>query len=287
MHLDAIRNHVFPTQRVSYTDKDTILYALSVGAGSDPLDPNQLRLVYEGSLSALPTIAAVLAHPGPWIAQPKFAVNYLKLLHGEQNLQVHRPLPPHGDIEVNYRVAAVVDKGEAKGALVYYEKTIQDAAQGDHYCTVLSTLFLRADGGCGSFGTPPAASPTHAGGAIDVVDEQQTWVGSALLYRLNGDYNPIHADPIAASKAGFDRPILHGLCTYGVVAYLLTRSVCNHDPTRLRSLGVRFTSPVFPGENIRLEGTRTAEGVHFQASVPARKQVVLSQGFALIAPPTV
>ena len=282
MKLDVIRDHVFPTRRLSYTHKDTILYALSVGAGADPLDPNQLRLVYEANLSALPSIAAVLAHPGPWITLPKFEVNYLKLLHGEQNLEVHRPLPPCGDIQVNYRVAAVADKGEGKGALVYYEKTIKDATSGESYCSVHSTLFLRADGGCGSFGSAPSSSPAHPGGAIDVRDELKTSVSSALLYRLNGDYNPLHIDPVAASKAGFDRPILHGLCTYGVVAYQLTRTVCGHDPTRLRSLGVRFSSPVMPGETIRLEGTRTKEGVHFQASAVERNQVVLSQGFARI-----
>jgi acyl dehydratase len=103
-----------------------------------------------------------------------------------------------------------------------------------------------------------------------------------LLYRLNGDLNPIHVDPVAARKAGFERPILHGLCTYGVVGYLLVRSVCGHDPARLRSLGARFSSPVYPGETIRVEGCRSDGGVNFQATVPERQQVVLSQGYARI-----
>jgi acyl dehydratase len=282
MNLQALRDHRFPSRRFSFGTKDTILYALSVGAGADPLDANQLRLVYEKSLVALPSMAAVLAHPGAWIAEPRFEVNFLKLLHGEQNLTVHRPLPPSGEIEANYRIPAVVDKGEGKGALVYFEKVLADAASGQTLCTVSSTLFLRADGGCGSFGAAPAPLPAAEPGQVEFADELQTPVNAALLYRLNGDLNPIHVDPGAAAKAGFPRPILHGLCTYGVVGYLLTRTVCGHEPARLRSLGARFSSPVFPGETIRLEGWRGQDGVHFQATVPGRSQVVLSQGFARI-----
>ena len=106
---------------------------------------------------------------------------------------------------------------------------------------------------------------------VEFCDELTTPLNSALLYRLNGDLNPIHVDPVAARKAGFERPILHGLCTYGVVGYLLTRSVCGHDPARLRSLGARFSAPVYPGETIRIEGCRSDGAVHFQATVPERQ----------------
>lgn len=281
MNLDALREHRFPTQRLRYTDKDTILYALSVGVGADPLDPHHLHLTYEQDLAALPTMAAVLAHPGMWVDNPKFGVNYLKLLHGEQNLTVHAPLPAQGEIDAEYGVRAVVDKGADKGALVYFEKVLRNAADGQPLCTVSSTLFLRADGGAGSFGTPPAALSAGSG-RIDFSDEITPPVGAALLYRLNGDRNPIHVDPAAAAKAGFARPILHGLCTYGAVGYMLVRSACGNDPARLKSLGVRFSSPVYPGETIRLEGERTAGGVYFSASVPARGQTVLTHGFAAI-----
>jgi acyl dehydratase len=283
MNLKALLAHRFPPQRISYGPKDTILYALSVGVGADPPDPDQLRLVYERSLCALPTMAAVLAHPGAWIANPAFEVDFPKLLHGEQNLAVHHPLPAEGEIEASYRVPAVVDKGRGKGALVYFEKTLSAARSGQVLCTVSSTLFLRADGGCGSHGTPPPPLPPEAPGPAGFADEIRTPVNAALLYRLNGDLNPIHVDPEAARKAGFDRPILHGLCTYGVVGYLLTRSVCGHDPARLQSLGARFTSPVFPGETIRIEGFRHSDTVRFRALVPERNQVVLSQGHARIA----
>jgi acyl dehydratase len=283
MNLQALLAHRFPPQRLRYDSKDTILYALSVGAGTDPSDPDQLRLVYEKNLCALPTMAAVLAHPGAWIANPAFEVDFLKLLHGEQNLTVHQPLPAEGEIEATYRIQAVVDKGKGKGALVYFEKRLANAGTRELLCTVASTLFLRADGGCGSHGTPPSPLPNDASATGQISDEIRTPVNAALLYRLNGDLNPIHADPEAARKAGFDRPILHGLCTYGVVGYLLTRTVCDHDPSRLRSLGVRFSSPVFPGETIRIEASREAEAVRFRALVPERGQVVLSQGYATIA----
>jgi len=288
MDLMALKAHRFEPQRIRYSFRDTILYALSVGVGADPLCPRQLRLTYEKGLVALPTMAGVLAHPGAWIANPAFAVNFLKLLHGEQNLTVHRSLPAEGEVAATYRVVAVVDKGRDKGALVYFEKVLTDVATGERYATVASTLFLRADGGCGSFGSAPAALPPEPLGpparAADksFVADLKTSVGAALLYRLNGDLNPIHVDPAAAAKAGFERPILHGMCTWGVAGYLLTRAVCGDDPARLRSFGARFSSPVYPGETIRVEGTRVDGGVQFRALVPSRDQVVLSQGFAAI-----
>ena len=165
---------------------------------------------------------------------------------------------------------------------MYFDKVLKDLATGEALCRVSSTLFLRADGGCGSFGTPPAASPPTADGEVKFADQLQTAVNAALLYRLNGDRNPIHADPEAAVRVGFSWPILHGLCTYGIAGYLLTRTVCDDDPARLRSLSVRVSSPVYPGETIRIEGRRSARAVHFEAVVPERNQVVLSQGYARI-----
>jgi hypothetical protein len=192
-------------------------------------------------------------------------------------------LPASAEIEASYSVPAVVDKGDGKGALVYFEKLLTNVGSGEQLCTVSSTLFLRGDGGCGSFGTPPATPAAVAMKPAEFSAELKTSLGAALLYRLNGDLNPIHVDPAAAAKAGFDRPILHGLCTYGVAGYLLVRTVCDHSPGRLKSLGVRFSSPVFPGETLRIEGFRGTQGVHFQASVPERNLVVLSQGFAALA----
>jgi acyl dehydratase len=282
MDLKALQQHQFAPRRVSYTDRDTMLYALSVGAGADPLAEQELGLVYERNLRALPTMAAVLAHPGAWIAQPQFAVNYLKLLHGEQNLLVHKTLPAQGEIEARYRVAAVADKGEGKGALVFFEKQLADSRSGELLCTVSSTLFLRADGGCGSFGEAPQPLPPTPAGKFETLGELQTEKRSALLYRLNGDRNPIHADPHSAAQAGFKQPILHGLCTYGCAGYLFLRHVCDYDTSRLAAFGARFSAPVMPGETLRLEGLRSGDGIFFQVLVPERNQVVLTQGFARI-----
>jgi acyl dehydratase len=282
MNLAALTGHKFPSQRVSYGIKDTMLYALTVGAGADPLDADDLKLVYEQDLRALPTMSAVIAYPGLWITEPQFAANYLKLLHGEQNLTISKPLPATAEVIGDYRVEAVVDKGADKGSLVYFAKEIRDAGTGELYCTASSTLFLRGDGGCGNYGTAPAPLPSEAAEGENFRDQYQTPANAALFYRLNGDMNPIHADPVAAGKAGFSRPILHGLCTYGVVGYLLTRSVCGHDPSRIRSLGVRFSSPVYPGETIRIDGTRTAQGAHFRAIAVERNQVVMTNGYARI-----
>lgn len=282
MNLTALTTHKFPTQRVSYAARDTMLYALSVGAGADPLNAWDLKLVYEKDLCALPSMATVLAYPGVWINEPQFRVDYLRLLHGEQDLTVHKTLPPQSEVLGESRVTAVVDKGPDRGALVYFAKEIRAANDRELYCTVSSTLFLRADGGCGNYGVPPTPLPSESVTGEKFHDQLRTTANMALLYRLNGDLNPIHVDPEIAGQAGFDRPILHGLCSYGVAGYMLVRSVCGHDPARLRSLGVRFSSPVYPGETLSIDGTRTTDGVHFRVTALERNQVVMTNGYARV-----
>jgi acyl dehydratase len=282
LDLASLTSHRFPEQRVRFTARDTILYALSVGAGSDPAREHDIGLVYEKDLKSLPTLATVLAHPGMWLTNPTFDASVAKLLHGEQRLEIARPLPAEGEIIAEHRIRAVVDKGRESGSLVYFEKRILDAQTRDPLCSSMQTFFLRGDGGCGNYGTPPAAllpAPTRA---ADLVDEMRTSASAALLYRLNGDWNPLHVDVSAARAAGFERPILHGLCVFGSVAYLLTRSLCDHDPRRIVSLAARFASPVFPGDTIRLEGCRDDDVLHFRVLVPERDQVALSHGVARI-----
>ncbi len=282
MNLTALTTHKFPTQRAGYAARDTMLYALSVGAGADPLNARDLKLVYEKDLCALPSMATVLAYPGDWINEPQFGVDYLKLLHGEQDLTVHKTLPPQTEVLGESRVTAVVDKGPDRGALVYFSREIRAASDRELYCTVSSTLFLRADGGCGNYGVPPAPLPSESVAGEKFHDQLRTTANMALLYRLNGDLNPIHADPVIAGQAGFDRPILHGLCSYGVAGYMLVRSVCGYDPSRLRSLGVRFSAPVYPGETLSIDGTRVAGGVHFRVTALERNQVVITNGYARV-----
>ncbi len=280
MNLNALRDHVFETTVTPYTDRDVMLYALSLGVCDDPLDENELPFVYEKNLRVIPSVSAVLAHPGAWIADKKFEVNFVKLLHGEQRARYTRPLPPSGELRGEYRIRAVVDKGEDKGALVYFDKILSDNGTGDHLCTVSSTLFLRGDGGSGSFGEAPEPLANVPDRAPDFNDELPIDKRAALLYRLNGDRNPIHADPDIARKAGFDVPILHGLCTYGICGYSLLRRAFGYDSARMKSLDLRFSAPVLPGETLQVQGWMNEGGVSFQARVRERDRIVISNGFA-------
>ena len=284
MNLQALLAHRFPSKRISYGPKDTILYALSVGVGADPSDPDQLRMVYERNLFALPTMAAVLAHPGAWIANPAFEVDFPKLLHGEQNLTVHRPLPAEGAIEASYRVPAVVDKGAGKGALVYFEKSLTDVASGELLCTVSSTLFLRADGGCGSHGTPPPAlsrGPARIGGVLGRdQDPGQRCAALPAQRRPEPDTRRSGRRPQGRVRPSDPARPLH-----------LWRGRLSADAhqsattiRRVSALSAHGSARrCFPGESIRIEGSRDADVVRFQALVPERNQVVLSQGYARIA----
>jgi acyl dehydratase len=262
------------------TRRDTMLYALSLGLGADPLDPDQLRFVYEEELQALPTMAVVLGYPGFWLKRPDTGVDWVKVMHAEQGLRIHKTLPVEGRLFGRTRVTDLVDKGASKGALLYSERQVTDAS-GELVATLSMTTFLRGDGGCGgstAAAKPPRPTPKRAPDlAIDLV----TLPSQALLYRLNGDYNPLHASPGVASKAGFERPILHGLATFGVVGHALLKSLCAYRPERLRAMEGRFSAPVIPGETIRTEIWRERDAVVFRARVGER--VVLANGRAEIA----
>lgn len=272
--------------RQTYTTRDTILYALGLGLGSDPMDPRQLRYVYEKDLVVLPTMAAVLASPGAWMRErTELGIDFLKLVHGEQGVTIHQPLPVSGTVVGESRVTRIVDKG--KGAVMHVEKTLTDADSGALLATAEQVLFLRGDGGFsgGRGGDAPAPSlPAVPESAPDTLLEVPTRPEAALIYRLSGDTNPLHADPTVAAKAGFPKPILHGLATWGNAARALVQQFADHDPSRLRGIRARLTSPVYPGETLVVEAWRVAEGeVAFRVRVIERDVVVLNNGRALIA----
>ena len=271
--------------RQTYTARDVILYALGVGMAQDPMDRDELRYVVEGDLRVLPSMAAVLAYPGFWIRDnPKLGIDPVRLVHGEQSVTLHQPLPAGGTVVGRTRVTRVVDKGAGKGALVQSEKRITDAASGALLATCESVTFCRADGGFSANGggdapgDPPQATPTTA---PELVLDMQTRPEAALLYRLSGDYNPLHSDPDVAAAAGFPRPILHGLATYGAACHGLVKGFCGYDPARLKSISARFSSPAYPGDLIRLECWKVGDEVAFRARAPARNVVVLSHGRAV------
>ncbi|WP_201729000.1 MaoC/PaaZ C-terminal domain-containing protein [Acidocella sp. C78] len=280
---EILLNFPIPEIRQRITGREAAFYALSVGMGQDPTDPRQLAYAdpHRGP-HVLPWMALVLGHPGFWLADPRTGVDAVRLVHGEQALEQHQPLPAEGEIIGRTRGTRLVDKGKGRGALLFSEKQLRDAGTGALYATTRSTTFLRADGGFGGDPGPVPPPPPPPSGAPDAVVDLPTRPEQALFYRLNGDDNPLHADPEMAAAAGFERPILHGLCTLGVVAHALLRVLGDYDETRFRGLSLRFTAPVLPGETIRTEIWRDGA---FRARVAERDLVVVDHGRARFAAP--
>jgi acyl dehydratase len=282
MYLEKIKDFKIPTATETFTRRDSMLYALGLGYGSDPLDLKQLPYVYEKNQRAVPSMCVSLAYPGFWQQDPSLGIDWVRLLNGEYFFEAHRQLPPEGTVTLESRLIAIDDKGKDKGAAMYLEKTLS-GQDGAPYATIRQSLFLRGDGGVGGFGTPPEPAPVVPDRTPDLVVETPTARSAALLYRLNGDYNPVHSDPDIARQAGFREPILHGLCSFGMGCRAIIDTFCDGDPERLRSMSVRFSSPVYPGETLRFEFYRSGPTVQWRARVAARNVVVLDRGQTVCA----
>ncbi|HVV61594.1 MAG TPA: MaoC/PaaZ C-terminal domain-containing protein [Pseudolabrys sp.] len=272
-----------PEVQHDYGPKDCILYALGLGLGYDPMNEDELAFVYEKNLKALPTFALVQGYTPYWLRNPDSGVNWTKVVHGEQGFVLHKPVATQGSVIGRTRVVEVVDKGEGKGALVFSERQVIDKASGELLATLKQTTFCRADGG---FGGPkrdtPAPHPLPER-APDMVCDLPTRPEMALIYRLSGDINPLHAEPEFARAAGFPRPILHGLATFGVAGHALLKSICGYDPARLTAMAGRFSAPVYPGETIRTEIWRDGSVVSFRARVIERDVVAINNGRAEVS----
>ena len=245
---DKLTNWKFDEIEQTYTFKDSILYALGVGVSMDPLDMDQLRFTYEEDLLA----------------------------------QIHKTLPAEGTVIGTTKITEIIDKGEGKGALMYSTREIHDKSSGDHLATLTSTTFCRGDGG---FGGPKIEAPkphTLPERDADSVVELATLAQAALIYRLSGDFNPLHADPRVATAAGFKAPILHGLSTLGVAGHAILKQACGYDPAKIKSFNLRFTSPVYPGETIVTEMWHDGNVTSFRCKVKERDLVVLNNGYAEI-----
>ena len=266
---------------VDYTDRETMLYALGIGLGADPLNAAELPFVYEKALRAVPTLATVVAS-GTGLSTASLGVNYKLVLHGEEETILYRPMQPAAKLLADSSVVEVFDKGENKGALIIRRTVLRDAGDGEPVATLNRTIFARGDGGCGGGeGSPPVPHPTPDR-EPDQRIEYTTRPDQALLYRLSGDRNPLHSDPVVAQSAGFDRPILHGLCTYGITCRAVMEAYCDLDPAHVASHAARFSAPVFPGDTIAIDLWRDGDVVSFEASVPERGKTVIKNGKSVL-----
>lgn len=265
-----------------YTDRETMLYALGVGFGRDPMNERELPFVYEmPGMRTVPTMATVIAWGQRTLEQAD--LNWIMIVHGEQRLTLHRPLPPAADILATSRVTGCYDKGAEKGAIITTETDITLAEDGAPLCTLGSTIFARGDGGFGGpagGGPEPHATPDRH---PDFSCALETRPDQALLYRLSGDRNPLHSDPGFAAAAGFPRPILHGLCTYGTACRAVLETVCDFDPSRIKRFDVRFSAPVFPGETVVTDMWVDGSTVSFQCRLQDRDAVVIKNGLCELA----
>jgi len=266
----------------SYTDRDSLLYAVAIGMSRDPYDMKELEYTCETvGNRVVPTAATVLTKPSRRPSgdrQPLMSkINFALMLHGEQRLTVHQPLPPAAETLISNGTKGVYDKGEGKGALIVNETNVK-LADGAPLYTVSSTLFCRGDGGFGgqADGAPePHVLPERA---PDAVCEMPGRVDQAMVYALCGDRNPLHRDPEFAKKAGFDIPILHGLCSYGIACHGVLKTMLDYDQTRMTGFDVRFSSPVFPGETQVVEMWEDGNVISFRVRIKERDVISINNG---------
>lgn len=275
---DAVGLTGEPTER-AWSSKDCLLYALGVGAGMDDPTGAELELTTENSIGvtqrALPTMAVVLPSGGPDMSTLG-QVDLTKLLHGDQTITLHREIPVEGRIRSTSRVAALYDKGSAAVAVLEVESVLVDDDQ--PLFTNTMSLFMRGEGGFGGERGPSAARNAAPDRAPDHTVTYTTRTDQALLYRLNGDRNPLHSDPTFAAKGGFPKPILHGLCTYGFTGRALLHALCGSDPARFRSMDARFTSPVMPGEALTVRMWDDGSGRALFQTLGGDGRIVLDGG---------
>jgi len=259
-----------------------MLYAQSIGFGRDPLSQKELPYVYEQGrpLRTVPTMASVLV---PDMFPPDLGWNFTQVLHAEQRLQLHRPLPTAADLLINKRIVDVFDRGPRRGAMILFEADGRLEKDDTAIFTLGMTVIARGDGGFGGesgSGPPPHRAPRRE---PDLSCASGTRVDQGLLFRLNGDRNPLHADPYTANNAGFQVPILHGLCTYGIACRAILQTICDYDYTLIEGFDARFSAPVMPGDTIRTDMWQDGNIVSFRCTATERDLVVMRNGKCTLA----
>lgn len=271
-------------QTYAWTDREVMLYAYGIGMGADPMDANELAFVNEAAftpraLKVVPTFASVAA----WGAGPgEMNLNRLLVVDGERDITFHRPLPVVANITADSSVLDVFDKGRDKGAVIRHQTVLRDGGGGP-LATLIASRFARGDGGFGgpSQGQPephnvPSRAPDRS---VDIA----TRPDQALIYRLCGDRNPLHSDPEFAARAGFARPILHGMCTYGITCRAVLQTYADYDPAAFRRHAVRFSAPVYPGDTVTVDLWKDGDIVSFEARIKARDVTVIKSGKTVLA----
>ena len=285
LDVETLRGFAVPQTRDDYDMRDAVLYALGVGAGLRA-DIDETAFLYERQLQVLPTMALVLGTPGFWPMAPKSGLDWRNILHGEQHLTLYTPLDPAGTVIGDTVVTDLADKGPGKAALMRVEKELRTPG-GTLMATASEVWVMRGAGGFGGArDLPGTALPPVPQRDPDAEILLPTSLTQAAIYRLSGDRNPLHIDPDMAHSAGFDRPILHGLSTMGVVARALIHVCCAGDATRLREIALRFTAPVYPGETIRTHIWQDGANLRFRADVVERNLRVIDNGVAAVDQPS-
>lgn len=281
LNRDKLLSYAIPDARDDYDPRDAIIYALGVGAGLSS-DVDETHFLYEHGLQALPTMALVLGTAGFWPMDPKSGLDWANILHGEQRLTLHQPLDPMGMILGETLITDLADKGPGKAAMIRAVKSLKNPG-GELVAEATETWIVR---GAGGFGGPRDLSgetlPEIPSRDPDYAVALPTSLAQAATYRLSGDRNPLHIDPITARRAGFERPILHGLSTMGLIARALIHACAEGDAVRLREIALRFTAPVFPGDTISTHIWQEADKLHFRATAIERNIVVASNGVAKV-----
>lgn len=277
----AVGNEAEPFIR-TWDSRDALLYAISVGAGQDDAARElQFTTQNTGSLHqrVIPSFVVHLVQAGLGKLLPFGEYKRSALVHAEQSFTLHRELPAEGSVRVSARIAAIADKGS--GALVHIETTVEDTATGEHVASTRLGYFVRGEGGFGGVhGRVEQMAWVEPIGEPDRIICVPTRTDQALLYRLNGDFNPLHSDPDVAAAAGFARPILHGLATYGIATRVLMKEYAGENPARVGSVDARFVAPVLPGQSLTLKAWDSQDGAMFQL-VNDQGKPVLDKGTLL------